>query len=124
MKVLILEDSWSRTSLFIEIFGHANVYVSEIVSGAIEDFEKHAPFDFIMLDHDLSDQDQMTMKVAGTGTEFAQFLATQKPHCQVIIHSYNPDGAARMERILTGAGWDVLRQPFGLTLLDNLRKLV
>ena len=124
MKVLILEDNWSRTSLFIEIFGHEAVYVSETVPGAVELFDKYAPFDLILLDHDLSDEDQMTMKEVGTGTEFAKFLATQAPHCQVIIHSYNPDGAARMEKILHDAGWDVVRQPFGLTLLDQLRKVV
>jgi len=55
---------------------------------------------------------------------FAKFLATQQPHCQVIIHSYNPDGAARMEMLLRDAGWNVVRQPFGLALLDNLRTAV
>lgn len=56
-----------------------------------------------------------------TGFTFAKFLAEQPPTCQVIIHSYNPDGAARMHKLLEGAGWNVVRMPFGLKLLDLLR---
>ena len=124
MKVFILEDDYTRRAMFAEVFGNDNVYIEDQVNSAITLYEMYGEqFDLILLDHDLEPRFMSEIET-NTGTEFAKFLATQTPHCQVIIHSYNPDGAARMEGLLRDAGWNVVRQPFGLTLLDNLRKLV
>jgi CheY-like chemotaxis protein len=123
MKVFILEDDYTRTIMFREVFKEHVVFSTEDVYEAVTLFEMNQPFDIILLDHDLEPRFQSELEFQ-TGTTFAMFLATQQPHCQVIIHSYNPDGAARMEMLLRDAGWNVVRQPFGLALLDNLRTAV
>jgi len=124
MKVFILEDDYTRRAMFAEVFGSNNVWMEDDVNSAITLYEMYGEsFDIILLDHDLEPRFQSELEFQ-TGTTFAKFLATQQPHCQVIIHSYNPDGAARMEMLLRDAGWYVVRQPFGLALLDNLRTAV
>lgn len=124
MKVFILEDSQSRIRLFKEIFGVYNITLTDKVDRAKELYEAYAPFDLILLDHDLAD-DHYTdqQREEGTGTEFATWLQWQPKRTPVIIHSYNPDGAARMETVLREAGWPVTRIPFGLHLIDILKKL-
>jgi hypothetical protein len=60
----------------------------------------------LSLDHDLyrlhaDDPDP------GCGRDVANFLATRKPACPVIIHSTNTDAAWGMRNELAAAGWRV-----------------
>jgi CheY-like chemotaxis protein len=121
MKVFILEDSHSRMVLFQEILGWKNITHAQTVEEGVRLFEKFRPFDLILLDHDLEDAhygDQQ--RIVGTGSEFATWLNDFNPECPIIVHSYNPDGARRMDDTLSRAGWDVVRQPFGMDLLRTL----
>jgi len=84
-------------------------------------------YDLILLDHDLEDAHYQNLDTeVGTGTEFARWMVeAQSPEQgSVVIHSYNPDGAKRMEDALLDAGWAAYRSPFGLTLLTKLQQLV
>jgi DNA-binding NarL/FixJ family response regulator len=125
MKVFILEDSYSRVSLFQEILSAKNeLYIRDNVKDAKALFAEHYPFGLICLDHDLSDEHYKDFSTeVGTGTEFARWMADYSPNCPVIIHSYNPDGRLRMQVDLTRAGWNVKVQPFGMTLLRELEAL-
>lgn len=128
MKVFILEDSHSRIKVFEEIFGINSMYCTKDVNEAKELYAKYAPFDLILLDHDLADEHYAEVEdgvpqTEGTGTEFAKWLAeTTERKSTVVIHSYNPEGANRMASALQS--WPVFRQPFGLKLIDELRKFV
>lgn len=134
MQVFILEDSNSRIILFREVLAAdptSDVFITDDVVEAVVKFKP--PYDLILLDHDLSHEHeneaftgQTPTDHTGSGTEFAQWLAkTQDPAlCPVVIHSHNPAGAERMFQALTSSGWSVYKQPFGLVLLDKLRRLV
>lgn len=63
----------------------------------------------ISLDHDLEmiDLGNRTLIDAGTGRDVADFLATRKPRCPVIIHSTNAHAVAGMQAELEQASWQV-----------------
>jgi len=121
MRIFILEDDGTRMGLFREtLMGKAVTHWGSVDNGIKAVTAAYAPFDLFLLDHDLGDP-----KDYGDGTQFAELLVKHKitPR-DTIIHSHNPDGAARMQRILEDGGWaGVRRIPFGVKLLDVLRVL-
>lgn len=122
MKIFILEDSYNREKLFREALLAHNVTLAETYKDGISKFAP--PYDVILLDRDLADDHQRTSEKADTGEAFVDWLVeNHKPHGVTIVHSYNFHDGARMVQALAKAGWVVNRQPFGLTLLDALRKL-
>jgi hypothetical protein len=61
-------------------------------------------FDFVFLDHDLGIMDQYGTAPAGNGKMVAKFIASQGYiGDNVVIHSWNPDGAAEMKNALRNA---------------------
>ena len=60
----------------------------------------------LSLDHDLYKQDESDPD-PGCGRDVADYLASQRPHCPVIVHSTNTDAAWGMRNELTSAGWEV-----------------
>ena len=102
MKVFILDDSKERLQTFkSKLIGHV-VVTAMTASEAISILEQEPPFTNIFLDHDLGDR-VMVPSGPGTGYEVAQWLA-QHPEktdsCDIIIHSFNPDGAKNMASLL------------------------
>jgi hypothetical protein len=65
----------------------------------------------ISLDHDLELTNGANGRCAdpGTGRQVADFLATRKPVCSVIIHTTNSDAAIGMRTVLEEAGWRTRR---------------
>jgi hypothetical protein len=64
----------------------------------------------ISLDHDLEPDESAAEWIdPGTGREVADYLATLRPRCPVIIHSTNIIAARGMEAELETAGWPVER---------------
>jgi hypothetical protein len=59
----------------------------------------------LSLDHDLYRMYERD-PAPGCGRDVANYLAKQKPHCPVIIHSTNTDEAWGMYNELSGAGWN------------------
>ncbi len=84
----------------------------------IKALQEEERFHEIHLDHDLGDvhypEDGIPYEL--TGTEVAKWMADNLPPEKkpdtVVIHSYNPSGAARMVEILRRAEFFVIRQPF------------
>lgn len=107
-KCFLLEDSPERIAWFQDRL--PSIDVTENVSDAIEALS-HNVYDFVFLDHDLGllDYAGYTGPV-GNGQAVASFLSGRGfiGH-NVIIHSWNPMGAARMKDILEGA----MAIPFG-----------
>jgi CheY-like chemotaxis protein len=123
MKVFILEDDYTRMKLFREaLFEKADVVHAANVNKAVDLYEQHKPFDLLLLDHDLETYFMSEVEL-NTGTKFVKWLIdTEQEHVkEVIIHSYNLDGAVRMEKMLQADGWPVVgRVPFGMSLLKAL----
>lgn len=109
MSVFLLEDSEERIKWFKEKF--PELVHAETVLQAI-DILKDKQFDFVFLDHDLGMLDYADYSVGGEGTgrDVARFLSGKNwiGH-NVVIHSWNPTGAAAMKDLLEGA----VAIPFG-----------
>lgn len=102
-KILILEDDDNRIVYFRRnLYGH-DVIVTKFSKEAIGLLKKFK-FDVLFLDHDLGGK-QMVAPGENTGSEVAEWLNAhpdrQPP--SINIHSYNPDGAKNMHRLLPGS---------------------
>ena len=124
VRTFILEDDVSRMGLFHEVLGF-NVTHRDNVEDAKKVYEKYKPFDIVLLDHDLCNEHYVGKRLdENTGYQFAEWLAKTQDCNEatyVVIHSYNPDGAERMEDVLQKSGWNAHRIPFGFGLLNWLR---
>lgn len=109
---LFLDDTDARHERFAEICKDLGVRVWHVrtASQAIRAIEGNR-FDCVFLDHDLEDT------CTDTGQVVADFIALHvlfdnRPK-QVIIHSWNPEGAITMENVLKDNGFlNVKRIPF------------
>ena len=116
MKILVLDDDPDRHHTFKQILsGHQVTHVTS-VDKCVAALKDHR-FDLVFLDHDLADfsNENYVVGMYGyqelTGTDVARFMANdlpiaQRPH-EVIVHSWNPDGAKRMVSTLQDAGFNV-----------------
>lgn len=111
---LFLDDTQERHDLFdayVKATG-ANIEVvhKRTVAGAVAEMCRER-FDCVWLDHDLDDTDPWS-----TGWEVAEFIALHQDLAyrprHVVVHSWNPTGAASMERTLADAGVSVSRVAF------------
>lgn len=118
MKVLFLDDNAERHSKFkVANIGINITYVWTSID-AINAL-KATCFDEVYLDHDLGgEKSEMTLPAynEGSGYDVAVFISEmpedRRPY-KVVIHSYNPVGAKRMEDVLkTCQGMIVRREPF------------
>lgn len=123
MKILFLDDNEERHRIFMRSnIGHV-VYPVWTADEAIAVLSSRVgfddgPFDVASLDHDLSFEAQSGMRPQGekTGLDVARFIASMPPDLRplrVIVHSFNPAGAAAMIDVLRDAGVLVERRMFG-----------
>jgi hypothetical protein len=126
MKILVLDDMPVRHAAFAKYFASeavTHVYTYDEARLAME----ATTFDVAYLDHDLNDYSpgaSMYGRQELTGEDVARYIAkTLSPGnrpLEVIIHSWNPEGARNMLNILRDIGVKVSYQPFKgtSTLLD------
>ena len=103
MRVFILEDDPNRIMVLREAaFTHDVVFTESCLgpNGAIEVYAREsakAPFDLLLLDHDLGGRMFVDSNEEDTGAAFVRRLpdAPENPP-DVVIHSYNADGAQNM----------------------------
>lgn len=124
MNIFILENSSHRIAQFLGTLHKHDVTLCSTYEAAIESWKP--PYDLMLLDHDLgghqfvsSDGEEMT------GAHFATWLITNPnagPLPPTIVHSYNLNGAKRIQAILQDAGVGVIREPFGPNLIKFLEK--
>jgi len=109
MRILVLDDDPARGAAFRRaLVGHS----VSVVTTAPEAIGRLAGggWDAASLDHDLGGQ-QMAESGPGTGWEVARWLADNPDRIprEVVLHSLNPAGRARMAAVLPGAaeapGW-------------------
>jgi len=103
-RILILEDTEERILKFKHKLIGREVTVCKTADECIKVLTSEPPFDYIMLDHDLSIEFSKPGK--GTGYEVAAWIA-DNPHKsatqRIFIHSLNNVGAAAMMRKLGDA---------------------
>lgn len=106
-KILVLEDTHERIREFDRIFsdqeGIDTLCYAQSVAQAILYFNSDGPFTEYYLDYDLGGEVFVDGEEEDTGYQFALFLANKGitgKNETIIIHSWNPVGARRMNRVL------------------------
>jgi CheY-like chemotaxis protein len=107
MIYLVLDDDPVRLGRFRGwLRGHKVAFALD-ADAAIDALQAHGPFDVAFLDHDLGP--------GATGRTVAEHIAAMpraRRPARVVIHSWNPRGAADMHAILQRAGVDSAIAPF------------
>ena len=99
MKVLFLEDDHNRIAKARREFVGSDLTVAETAQSAIAALDANR-FDLVSLDHDLGGT-VMAESDGNSGYAVARHIAAMEaPPVFVIIHSFNPVGAQRMEDCL------------------------
>jgi CheY-like chemotaxis protein len=123
MRILFLDDDPLRHEAFAEqakVGGHEAAHA--LTFGEFMGLTDGKQWDEVWLDHDLNDHDAVSrwtdMYGDGeqNGVDAARWLAAQLPEhrpSKVVIHSWNPTGAARMRAVLEEAGFkDIVVEEF------------
>jgi CheY-like chemotaxis protein len=116
MNILFLDDDSIRVRQARIDFAKDELSIAETAEQAIKLLEKYSPFDTVSLDHDLGgniycpSDDMSGFAVA----EYISKMDKEKMPKQVIVHSFNPDGAAKMIKVLEGVV-PVIKQPFNMS---------
>lgn len=114
MRILVIDDMPERHKVFARRWEAGNQYV------AANDYKEglealsDGPYDLAFLDHDLGGP-YFAPEGEPSGTELARHIVTLPPEkrpTQVVVHTWNPAGRARMVDILREAGVKVQAIPF------------
>ena len=119
MRIFILEDDIARRDAFEVCLSEHDLDIAIDAEAATRLFAP--PYDVILLDHDLGGG--VDTDGSNTGAAFAKWLMNNHKEdvmlsC-VITHSYNPDGAKEICRIIPGC----VHITFGKSLLKMLDEL-
>lgn len=115
MRILFLDDDDNRHKHFRQMhIGHDVTYVYT-VEQCIEAMDKGPVFDAFSLDHDLGGQVYVTVE-EGSGAQVARYISEMLPAekypQQIVVHSWNRDGAIRMVRLIKPTGIPVRWRKF------------
>jgi CheY-like chemotaxis protein len=128
MNIVILEDNEERRAAMAEClrerFPQYRVSFFATAPDAIEFLSTRLDQTILIsLDHDLDMIAGSDGRVIdpGTGRDVANFLATQRAVCPVVIHTTNAPAAIGMQQCLCDAGWEPhCLAPYGhLTWIDE-----
>lgn len=109
MKLFILEDDPIRIEKFKTMFSKHDVDLVENAQDGIRLLNENK-YDYIFLDHDLGGEQMVDSYEDNTGYTVAKEIPNgPNSGTPIIIHSFNPIGAANMKSILPGSR----RMPFG-----------
>jgi hypothetical protein len=121
-RVFLLEDDPTRIEWFKGRFAGSlrsgNLHMAKDADSAIQAIAREEPFDVLFLDHDLSIADQgYRLNPAhefNSGSTFARsFVEAGFVAKNIVIHSWNPGGAANMAAIFERHGSVAAYLPFG-----------
>jgi CheY-like chemotaxis protein len=117
MRVLILDDDQERHEAFAFRFagrGTTAVHVHSAVEAveALSDASLER-FGLAQLDHDLDPDFRSNTPNGLIVAEYIAAMPVERRPAFVVIHSWNPAGAARMARALLAANVVVAYKPFG-----------
>lgn len=106
MRILILEDDGNRHKEFKARFLEMGFHNYDIVVSANQCIEylKSTNYDIIFFDHDLGGEVYVDTRNENTGSGVARWMVENENNFQadVIVHSFNPNGAQNIINILSG----------------------
>ena len=115
MKILILEDNTERMVIFREKLEEEHeLHFYDQVEDAKKALAALGPFDMIYLDHDLDGRVFVDPEEPNTGYQLARYIAEQDIGAEIILHTMNPFGAARMKKVLPRARRVSFDELFGI----------
>ena len=119
--MFILEDD----SLRIEKFKQATSSHEVTIATSVEEGKAlwSPPYDVVLLDHDLGSETFVPSEDPNTGFIFAKFIKDSLTNEEIVIHSFNPDGARNIFAMLVGTGKSIELFPFGDWLLSSLKNM-
>ncbi len=103
MKVLFMDDDPTRVSIARNRYRNHELHVAFTVEEAIQEINKHSPFDLVCLDHDMQGKPYSPSDENSgfwVAKLIAEDLAPARLPKQVIIHTWYKHGANRMVAIL------------------------
>jgi CheY-like chemotaxis protein len=110
LKVFVLEDNFERIEWFSEEFKDCEFTVAINAEKAGYYIRNHK-YDAIFLDHDLGGRVFVDSSDPDTGYAVAKIIASSvNKDTPVVIHSYNPAGAANIQSVLPKTS---VIKPFG-----------
>ena len=113
MRILVVEDDARRAAWFVHEFAEHDLVLVNTAREAIA-ILKFCQFEFLFLDHDLGNRTFVKTGDENCGQRVADFLAGEMdPPPNVVIHSWNPEGAETMLETLRRAKLPVRQVPFG-----------
>ncbi len=114
--IAVLEDDQRRAEAMKQeiqrIFPLSRIVFFDNAPDMLEWLDNGLPsVHLLSLDHDLGPNRQRHGETfdPGIGRDVAEFLATKKASCPVLIHSSNTEGSYGMQFLLKDAGWSVER---------------
>ena len=113
MNTLFLDDDSNRIKQARICFAVDILDIAETAIQAVKLLAKHSPYDLVSLDHDLGGKVYCPSDIM-SGWAVAVYIAhmpKEKLPKQVVIHSFNPDGAEKMLNVLQGIV-PVIKQPW------------
>lgn len=104
INILVVEDNKERIEWFKKEFGDCRLIVEKTAPRA-KRWLNREKWDVIFLDHDLGDRVFVNSDDENTGYQVAKYIrANPKNHMTpVIVHSWNPEGAANIVSVLPHA---------------------
>jgi CheY-like chemotaxis protein len=118
-KIFLLDDSIKRLQRLQRLFAPHTIYHTASALEAIDRL-KIEKFDLILLDHDLTEDDQHWI-AEGSGLDVAQFLGQQhtpNDNTLIVVHTMNPAGGHQMMAALAN------RRTQRLSIVDFLNPAV
>ncbi len=112
-KILFLDDSEARLNEAGNYFVEEELYLARTADIAINRISTMAPWDLVMLDHDLGQKYMQDSEDPGSGMEVVRYIERALPEIkEIIIHSWNAPAANEMRSRLARQGYNVSYQPF------------
>ncbi len=119
-RILFLDDNPERHAAFdLLVLGDDEVTHVRTADECRAALLGSEPFDQVWLDHDLGDFSAAGVEghyAAEDGSSLAEWFRLHLPPerypDRVLIHSWNPDGARRMGRLIAETGVRVMLRPF------------
>ena len=119
MKILVLDDDDVRHEAFKFAYWKYDLHQARTHDEAVALLEKHSPYDRVFLDHDLNDHQYISRERTGLDTAaFITNLPRDKHPKEVIVHSWNPDGAKYMVQRLHDGDIRTIRWLFSSNVGD------
>ena len=121
MRIFILEDDLNRIKWFKKTLNsRINLDITDDVDIGMNNLMENQ-YDIIFLDHDLGGRQMVSSAERDTGYTVAKMIHTTKNKgLTVVVHSWNPEGAKNMIRVMEENGVNCIYSRFGYKDLADI----